>query len=69
MLHYKLQQCKMIERVDLSLKMHCAIKTYKHPSFETFTGVDVLCQRNKNATNTYYIYLYVNIHNVVAYGL
>lgn len=23
--------------------------------------------KEKNATNTYYIYLYINIHNVVAY--
>lgn len=24
-------------------------------------------QRKKNAANTYHIYLYINIHNVVAY--
>lgn len=26
-------------------------------------------QRNKNATITYYIYLYISIHNVVAYWI
>lgn len=29
--------------------------------------LNVFSQRKKNATITYYIYLYINIHNVVAY--
>lgn len=53
--------------VDLLYKMCCAIKRFPSPhGGQMCSGKYILSKRN--ATNTY-IYLDINIHTVVAYGL